>query len=95
VFSHGWPLKADASDAQMLFLGQHAYRVIAHNRHGHGRSSQPWKGNDIDSYADDLAEPIEALNFKNASGSMNLARFRPSQQKSAQVHFGSAVYSQL
>src|SRR5438552_6862204 len=55
VFSHGWPLNADAWDAQMLFLGQLGYRVIAHDRRGHGRSSQPWNGNDINTYADDLA----------------------------------------
>jgi non-heme chloroperoxidase len=67
VFSHGWPLSADAWDAQMLFLGQHGYRVIAHDRRGHGRSSQPWSGNDIDTYADDLATLIEALDLKNAT----------------------------
>src|SRR6202049_4756429 len=55
VFSHGWPLSADAWDAQMIFLGQHGYRVIAHDRRGHGRSSQPWNGNEMDTYADDLA----------------------------------------
>ena len=54
VFSHGWPLNADAWDAQMLFLGQRGYRVIAHDRRGHGRSSQPWQGNNMDAYADDL-----------------------------------------
>jgi non-heme chloroperoxidase len=67
VFSHGWPLNADAWDAQMLFLGQHGYRVIAHDRRGHGRSSQSWNGNDMDTYADDLAELIEALDLKNAT----------------------------
>src|ERR1700689_1363004 len=67
VFSHGWPLNADAWDAQMLFLSQHGYRVIAHDRRGHGRSSQPWNGNDIDTYADDLATLIEALDLKNAT----------------------------
>ena len=56
VFSHGWPLSADAWDDQMLFLGAHDFRVIAHDRRGHGRSSQPWNGNDLDTYADDLAE---------------------------------------
>ncbi len=59
VFSHGWPLTADAWDAQMVFLGEHGYRVIAHDRRGHGRSSQPWNGNDMDTYADDLAELLE------------------------------------
>jgi non-heme chloroperoxidase len=53
VFSHGWPLSAGAWDDQMLFLDEHGYRVIAHDRRGHGRSSQPWHGNDLDTYADD------------------------------------------
>ena len=61
VFSHGWPLSADAWDAQMLYLGQQGYRVIAHDRRGHGRSAQPWAGNDIDTYADDLAELMDCL----------------------------------
>ena len=56
LFSHGWPLSADAWDAQMVFLGREGYRVIAHDRRGHGRSSQPWDGNDMDHYADDLAQ---------------------------------------
>ena len=59
VFSHGWPLDADAWDAQMLFLASHGLRVIAHDRRGHGRSCQPWNGNDMDTYADDLAALIE------------------------------------
>jgi non-heme chloroperoxidase len=67
VFSHGWPLNADAWDAQMLFLGQNGYRVIAHDRRGHGRSSQPWNGNNIDTYADDLAAVIEALDLRNST----------------------------
>jgi non-heme chloroperoxidase len=66
TFSHGWPLTADAWDAQMLFLGQHGYRVIAHDRRGNGRSSQPWDGNEMDTYADDLAELFEALDLKDA-----------------------------
>jgi non-heme chloroperoxidase len=66
TFSHGWPLTADAWDAQMLFLGQQGYRVIAHDRRGNGRSSQPWDGNDMDHYADDLAELYNFLNLKNA-----------------------------
>jgi len=66
VFSHGWPLNADAWDAQMLFLGQHGYRVIAHDRRGHGRSGQSWSGNDIDTYADDLATLMDALDVKDA-----------------------------
>ena len=65
VFSHGWPLNADAWDAQMLFLGQKGYRVIAHDRRGHGRSGQPWDGNEMDTYADDLAALIETLNLSN------------------------------
>jgi non-heme chloroperoxidase len=67
VFSHGWPLSADAWDAQMIFLGLHGYRVIAHDRRGHGRSDQPWNGNDMDTYADDLATLIEALDLKEAT----------------------------
>ncbi len=65
LFSHGWPLSADAWDAQMVFLGQHGYRVIAHDRRSHGRSSQTWHGNDMDQYADDLAELVAALDLKN------------------------------
>jgi len=67
LFSHGWPLSADAWDAQMLFLGQHGYRVIAHDRRGHGRSGQSWGGNNLDTYADDLAELIEALDLKDVT----------------------------
>jgi len=63
VFSHGWPLDGDAWDAQMLFLGQQGYRVIAHDRRGHGRSGQTWEGNDMDTYADDLAQLFEALDL--------------------------------
>jgi len=66
VFSHGWPLSADAWEDQMLFLGARGYRCIAHDRRGHGRSSQPWHGNDMDTYADDLATLVEALDLKNA-----------------------------
>jgi non-heme chloroperoxidase len=66
VFSHGWPLTADAWDAQMMFLGTQGYRVIAHDRRGHGRSDQPWDGNDMDTYADDLSVLFETLNLKNA-----------------------------
>jgi non-heme chloroperoxidase len=65
IFSHGWPLSADAWDAQMVFLGERGYRVIAHDRRGHGRSSQTWNGNDMDTYADDLAQLIESLDLKN------------------------------
>ena len=66
VFSHGWPLTADDWDAQMLFFGQRGYRVIAHDRRGHGRSTQTWDGNDMDTYADDLAQLTEKLELKNA-----------------------------
>lgn len=65
VFSHGWPLTADAWEDQMLFLANHGYRCIAHDRRGHGRSSQPWFGNDMDTYADDLANLIEALDLND------------------------------
>jgi non-heme chloroperoxidase len=66
VFSHGWPLSADAWEDQMVFLGQHGYRCIAHDRRGHGRSSQPWTGNDMDTYADDLAALTSELDLRNA-----------------------------
>jgi non-heme chloroperoxidase len=66
VFSHGWPLSADAFEDQMFFLASQGYRAIAHDRRGHGRSSQPWNGNDLDTYADDLAELVEKLDLKNA-----------------------------
>ena len=65
LFSHGWPLSADAWDAQMVFLGQKGYRVIAHDRRSHGRSDQTWDGNDMDTYADDLANLIETLDLKD------------------------------
>src|SRR5579863_9942771 len=66
VFSHGWPLSADDWDGQMLFFGQHGYRVIAHDRRGHGRSSQTWDGNEMDTYSDDLAALFETLDLHNA-----------------------------
>jgi len=66
VFSHGWPLTADDWDGQMLFFGQQGHRVIAHDRRGHGRSSQTWDGNEMDTYADDLAALFEALDLNNA-----------------------------
>ncbi|MGO8955041.1 MAG: alpha/beta fold hydrolase [Rhodomicrobium sp.] len=66
VFSHGWPLSSDAFEDQMFFLASKGYRCIAHDRRGHGRSGQPWTGNDMDTYADDLAALTEALNLKDA-----------------------------
>ncbi len=81
VFSHGWPLNADAWDDQMLFFASHGYRAIAHNRRGHGRSSQPWNGNDMDTYADDLAVLFDTLDLHDAmlvghsSGGGEVARY--------------------
>ena len=66
VFSHGWPLTADAWDPQMVFLASQGYRCIAHDRRGHGRSTQPWNGNEMDTYADDLAALTESLNLRDA-----------------------------
>jgi non-heme chloroperoxidase len=66
VFSHGWPLNADAFEDQMFYLASHGYRCIAHDRRGHGRSSQPWNGNDMDTYADDLATLVQKLELKDA-----------------------------
>ena len=66
VFSHGWPLSSDAWEDQMLFLASHGFRCIAHDRRGHGRSSQPWTGNDMDTYADDLAALVHALGLTDA-----------------------------
>src|SRR5207245_8618303 len=65
-FSHGWPLSADAWEDQMIFLAERGYRCIAHDRRGHGRSSQPWDGNDMNTYADDLAQLVEKLDLKDA-----------------------------
>jgi len=81
VFSHGWPLTADAWDSQMLFLGSRGYRVIAHDRRGHGRSSQPWTGNDMDTYADDLAaltdhlDLSQAIHIGHSTGGGEVARY--------------------
>lgn len=81
VFSHGWPLTADAWEDQMLFLSSHGYRCIAHDRRGHGRSSQPWNGNEMDTYADDLATLIKTLDLKNvvlvghSTGGGEIARY--------------------
>ena len=81
TFSHGWPLSADAWESQMFFLASNGFRCIAHDRRGHGRSSQSWNGNDMDTYADDLAELFQKLDLKNAvmighsTGGGEVARF--------------------
>ncbi len=81
VFSHGWPLSADAWEDQMMFLADRGFRCIAHDRRGHGRSSQPWDGNDMDTYADDLSELVEKLDLRDAvhvghsTGGGEVARF--------------------
>jgi non-heme chloroperoxidase len=81
VFSHGWPLSADAFEDQMFFLASRGYRCIAHDRRGHGRSSQPWDGNDMDTYADDLAELVKQLKLKkvihigHSTGGGEVARY--------------------
>ena len=81
VFSHGWPLNADAWESQMVFLAASGYRCIAHDRRGHGRSSQPWNGNEMDTYADDLSELIETLDLKgitligHSTGGGEVARY--------------------
>lgn len=81
VFSHGWPLSSDAWEDQMFFLASHGYRCIAHDRRGHGRSSQPWQGNDMDTYADDLAQLVDHLDLKDvvhvghSTGGGEVARF--------------------
>ncbi len=67
TFSHGWPLNSDSWESQMLFLAERGYRVVAHDRRGHGRSSQPWHGNDMDHYADDLAAVIQALDLREVT----------------------------
>lgn len=67
VLSHGWPLSSDSWESQMLFLAEQGFRVVAHDRRGHGRSSQPWEGNDMDHYADDLAAVIETLDLRDAT----------------------------
>ncbi|AUT65839.1 alpha/beta fold hydrolase [Paraburkholderia terrae] len=66
VFCHGWPLSSDSWESQMMFVASHGYRAVAHDRRGHGRSSQPWNGNDMDTYADDLATVFETLGLKDA-----------------------------
>src|SRR6476659_7469797 len=99
VFSHGWPLSADAWDDQMIFLASRGYRCIAHDRRGHGRSSQPWAGNDMDTYADDLATLTAKLDLKNAihvghsTGGGEVARYigRHGTQRVAKAVLISAV----
>ena len=99
VFSHGWPLSADSWEAQMLFLASNGYRCIAHDRRGHGRSSQPWNGNEMDTYADDLAALIETLDLSNAvlvgfsAGGGEVARYigRHGTQRVAKAALISAV----
>jgi non-heme chloroperoxidase len=99
TFSHGWPLSADAWDAQMLFLGRQGYRVIAHDRRGHGRSGQTWQGNSMDQYADDLAELMDHLDIKQATmvghstGGGEVVRYilRHGQKRVAKVVLISAV----
>ena len=99
VFSHGWPLSSDSWEAQMLFLATKGYRCIAHDRRGHGRSSQPWDGNDMDTYADDLAQLIETLDLKGAvlvgfsAGGGEVARYigRHGTQRLAKAALISAV----
>lgn len=99
IFSHGWPLSSDAWDAQLLFFGSQGYRVIAHDRRGHGRSDQPWDGNDMDQYADDLAELIATLDLRDAvlighsTGGGEVARYigRHGSQRVAKVVLVGAV----
>jgi non-heme chloroperoxidase len=99
VFSHGWPLTADDWEAQMMFFGAHGFRVIAHDRRGHGRSSQTWGGHDMDTYADDLLALVEALDLKDAihvghsTGGGEVARFlgRHGTKRTAKAALISAV----
>src|SRR5512141_302391 len=99
VFSHGWPLSADAWEGQMVFLASHGYRCIAHDRRGHGRSSQPWDGNDMDTYADDLSELIGRLDLNgitlvgHSTGGGEVARYigRHGSRRVAKVVLVGAV----
>jgi non-heme chloroperoxidase len=99
VFSHGWPLNSDSWESQMVFLASHGYRCVAHDRRGHGRSSQPWDGNDMDTYADDLAMLIDTLDLKNAvlvgfsAGGGEVARYigRHGSKRLARAALVSAV----
>jgi len=99
VFSHGWPLNSDSWEAQMLFLASEGYRCIAHDRRGHGRSSQPWNGNNMDTYADDLSQLIEELDLEGvvlvgfSAGGGEVARYigRHGTKRLAKVALISAV----
>lgn len=99
VFSHGWPLSADAWEAQMFFLASHGYRCVAHDRRGHGRSSQPWHGNDMDTYADDVAALFEILDLSDvvmvghSTGGGEVARYigRHGSKRVAKAVLMSAV----
>lgn len=99
VFSHGWPLSADAWESQMVFLASHDYRCVAHDRRGHGSSDQPWNGNDMDTYADDLSELIEKLDLKgitligHSAGGGEVARYigRHGTSRVAKIVLLSAV----
>ncbi len=99
VFSHGWPLDADAWEDQMLYLAANGYRTIGHDRRGHGRSSQPWDGNDMDTYADDLAELINMLDLHDiilvghSTGGGEVTRYigRHGTQRVAKIVLMSAV----
>src|SRR5437763_1368502 len=103
VFSHGWPLSADAWEDQMNFLAERGFRCIAHDRRGHGRSSQPWDGNEMDTYADDLAELVNTLDLKEAvhvghsTGGGEVARYigRHGTKQVAKAVLISAVPPQL
>lgn len=102
-FSHGWPLNADAFESQMVFLASHGYRCIAHDRRGHGRSSQPWNGNDMDTYADDLSELIEKLDLNgitlvgHSTGGGEVARYigRHGSKRVAKVVLIGSVSPQM
>ena len=99
VFSHGWPLNSDSWEAQMMFLASNGYRCIAHDRRGHGRSGQPWNGNEMDTFADDLSQLIETLDLKDAfmigfsMGGGEVARYvgRHGTKRLAKVALISAV----
>ncbi len=99
IFSHGWPLNSDAWDEQMLFLASRGFRCIAHDRRGHGRSSQPWDGNDLDRYADDLSQLLEALAVEDAivvghsTGGGEVTRYigRHGTRRVAKVAIGFAI----